>query len=197
MTEDKKTKFTDEVILIDATHLDFIAGDMRHHFAKSIGRTIDKLDMANFVICLALDAWGVNHDVNKMVLMVYDKKSCALQNCLPGNISAEMDGKAFSCEYGEFRFAGVPAEGMVSVDDLFLDLLTIVADSYTAKRIAIVGNEESYGRRIEKIVADAKGKSATRFVMRGAAECDGESFATLAYPLLSALGIREDELRNR
>ena len=66
--------------------------------------------------------------------LFYDKESGNLVHCQPSDLEKELNGVAFQSPYGEYSFASVPSEGMVSREDLFLDLLSIVADSADVKK---------------------------------------------------------------
>ena len=50
-------------------------------------------------------------------LFVYDKESDQLVHCHPSDLVKELNGVAFQSPYGEYSFASVPSEGMVSRED--------------------------------------------------------------------------------
>ena len=66
---------------------------------------------------------------------MYDKESSRLQYCQPSDLQEELNGVAFQSPYGEYFFVQTfLSEGMGDqVEDLFLDLLSIVSDSADVK----------------------------------------------------------------
>ena len=70
----------------------------------------------------------------------------------------ELNGVAFQSPYGEYSFASVPSEGMVSREDLFLDLLSIVADSADVKKMILVSFNEEYGKKVTDALNEVQGK---------------------------------------
>jgi hypothetical protein len=190
-----KFEFTSDVIIIDAEYMNFVAHDMRSYFAQKIGRAVGPADMQTLISCIAIDAFGTDGgEMERNVLLVYDKKSCRMEACTPSDIDGEMNDRAFRTSMGEFQLIGVGSAEMVPLGDLFQDLLSIVADSNDVKRIAVVADDNRFGRKIDEIAAKAGEKSVARFVMRQPEEGEGARQLVLAYPLMQALGIRGDEL---
>jgi hypothetical protein len=194
MANDQKTQFTSDVIIVDAAYLNFVARDMRGYYSNRLGRAVEPLDLQNFLPCAVLDALQDEAPQDRMVIFVYDKKSCSMSDCNPSDIAAELDGKAFRTKWGEFQLLGVCSENFVSAEELFADLLTIVADSDSAKRIVTIAPDESLGEKIEKIASDAQGKEIVRMVMMQPEEGRSARQVVLAYPMLMGIGIRGDEL---
>ena len=97
--------------------------------------------------------------------MVYDKDSAQLSNCRPSDLSAELNGVAFKSQFGEFSFASVPCEEMVSREELYLDLLSIVLDSADVERLILVSFNEEYGDKVMERLKGVKNKETIQFRM--------------------------------
>ena len=143
---------------------------------------------------LTLDA-GITEGKNEVqFLFVYDKDSNQLQHCQPFDLEKELNGVAFQSPYGEYSFASVPSEGMVTRENLFLDLLTIVSDSADVKKMIIVSFNEEYGDKITETLNEVKGKDIVQFRMNEPELPIGYKWEILAFPVMRALGISADEL---
>ena len=114
--------------------------------------------------------------------------------CKPADLTEELNGVAFSSQFGEFSFAGVPCEEMVIREELFLDLLGIVSDSADVKKLIVISFNEEYGDKVRIALNAVKEKEVIQFRM---SEPDGVveyHWEMLAFPLMQALGIKGDEL---
>ena len=83
---------------------------------------------------------------------------------------------------------------MVTREDLFLDLLSIVADSADVKRMIVVSFNEEYGKRVTDALNEIKGKEVIQFRMNEPDTPLAYKWDMLAFPVMQALGIRADEL---
>lgn len=61
-----------------------------------------------------------------------------LQTAAHSDLKEELNGVAFTNQFGEFSFASVPCADMVSREDLYLDLLHIVLDSADVKKLILI-----------------------------------------------------------
>ena len=126
--------------------------------------------------------------------LFYDEESDQLVHCHPSDLVKELNGVAFQSPYGEYSFASVPSEGMVSREDLFLDLLSIVADSADVKRMIVVSFNEEYGKKVSDALHEVKGKEIIQFRMNEPEVQVEYKWDMLAFPVMQALGIRAEEL---
>ena len=118
-----------------------------------------------------------------------------MSNCRPSDLSAELNGVAFKRQFGEFSFASVPCEEMVSREELYLDLLSIVLDSADVERLILVSFNEEYGDKVMERLKGVKNKETIQFRMNEPEESiEGYQWEMLAYPVMQALGIRGEEL---
>lgn len=191
----EKIKLSETVMLIDAAFLDFVVTDMRNYFTAALKRELPPADIALLTTCLALDASvdGSQNDIQ--VLLAYDGQSSKLANCVPADLQTELNGVAFNNGVGEFTFASVSSEKLVSREELFLDLMQIIADSADVKRMIVVAHHEEYGDRVTEMLDKIVGKKEiVQFRMdepETPLECRWEM---LAFPVLQALGVKGEEL---
>ena len=192
---DKKIKLPEIVMLIDAAFLNYVISDLKSYFEKMLNRPLREIDLSLLTTYLALDA-GISEGDNKaQLLFVYDKDSSKLLFCKPADLKEELNGVAFQSPYGEYSFASVPSEGMVTREDLFLDLLSIVADSADVKRMIVISFNEEYGKKVADALNEIKDKEVIQFRMNEPDAPVKYKWEMLAFPVMQALGIKADELQ--
>ena len=192
---DEKIKCPSNVVLIDAAFLNLVVTDLKKYFEKTLMRELQEIDLSELVTYIVLDAGMAVGDNQIQILMVYDKDSAQLSNCRPSDLSAELNGVAFKSQFGEFSFASVPCEEMVSREELYLDLLSIVLDSADVERLILVSFNEEYGDKVMERLKGVKNKETIQFRMNEPEESiEGYQWEMLAYPVMQALGIRGEEL---
>ena len=181
MNDKPQIKLSETVVLIDAAFLNFVITDIKNYFEKTLQRSLQEIDLSLFTSYLTLDA-GINEGKNEVqFLFVYDKESRHLQHCQPSDLQEELNGVAFQSPYGEFSFAGVPSEGMVSREDLL-------------KRMIVVSFNEEYGKKVTDVLQGLKGKEVVQFRMNEPEIPVNYKWDMLAFPVMHSLGIRAEEL---
>ena len=194
MNDKPQIKLSETVVLIDAAFLNFVITDMKRYFEETLQRSLQEIDLSMLTTYLTLDA-GIAEGKNEVqFLFVYDKESGNLAHCQPSDLEKELNGVAFQSPYGEYSFASVPSEGMVSREDLFLDLLSIVADSADVKKMILVSFNEEYGKKVTDALNEVQGKEIVQFRMNEPDTPVAYKWDMLASPVMQALGIRADEL---
>ena len=194
MNDKPQIKLSETVVLIDAAFLNFVITDMKGYFEETLRRSLQDIDLSMLTTYLTLDA-GITEGKNEIqFLFVYDKESDQLVHCHPSDLVKELNGVAFQSPYGEYSFASVPSEGMVSREDLFLNLLSIVADSADVKRMIVVSFNEEYGKKVSDALHEVKGKEIIQFRMNEPEVQVEYKWDMLAFPVMQALGIRAEEL---
>ena len=111
----EKTKWSENVILVDADYVDAVAFNLIVNFERMLNRPIPKADLAQWLVCAALDG-GVGEGKNDIqVVFIHGKGRKALDNFTPSDFEAELDGKAF-CDghLGEFKLSSVQVENLNS-----------------------------------------------------------------------------------
>ncbi len=186
------TSFRENVILIDADCVDNTAGKLREHFEQALGRQIPEADLAEWLVCAALDG-GVGEGENRVqCIFVHAKDKCALQHFCPQTTMQELDGKAFLDNVlGEFQINCLCNEGL-GVEDFFTECARVLLDSKEVKRLVLVPELATSGEGLMALAKDApKDKEITLLSMQ-----PQEFFphVMLGFSLLHAMGIKSDEL---
>lgn len=191
----EQTKWSENVILVDADYVDRVAFDLTVNFERMLNRPIPKADLAQWLVCAALDG-GVGQGQNNIqVVFVHGKDKKNLDNFIPSDFAKELDGKAFSDEYlGEFQLSSIQVENLVSPEELYLQSLETLADARDIKRLIVVPDAEAYGHRVSGVAGRTEGKEITLLSMEPRT-CRGCRQEMLGYSLMSALGIRGEEFK--
>lgn len=194
MTDKPQIKLSETVVLIDAAFLNYVVTDMKGYFEKILQRSLPEIDLSVLTTYLTLDA-GITEGTNEVqFLFIYDKDSSRLQHCQPSDLEKELNGVAFQSPYGEYSFASVQSEGMVSRESLFMDLLSIVSDSADVKKMIVVSFNEEYGEEVMKALNEVEGKEVIQLRMNDPEGPVEYKWDMLAFPIMQAFGIRADEL---
>ena len=192
----QNVKWSENVIIADADYIDKVAFGLIVNFERMIGRRIPPADMARWIDCVALDGGLREGEHETQVVLVHEKSNRKMDNFNPSDYEVELNGKAFKDNLGEFIVSSLPVEDMVSGTDFFLDVLSMVCAQKDVKRIMVIPNTErdydSVRNELRKV--DDENKRITVFAMQ---PMQGGNFRQeiLGYSLMSALGIRAEEIR--
>lgn len=191
---ENKTNFAETVMLIDAVLLDTLARGFKKHFKQIVHRPLPKLDIAQLIVNLAIDAALPEGDKEIQVILVYDQTVPWFRHCVPSSFKKNLDGTAFQDRLGEFRFACLSPEGITTREDLYFDLLQIIGKSPDVKQIIAVPYEFENRPVIHAEMKKVKGKEVILFGASMPAKKTSYTCLMLAYPIIQALGIRGEEL---
>jgi hypothetical protein len=201
------TKWSENVILVDADYVDKVAFNLTVNFERMIGRRIPKADMAKWIVCVALDG-GVrppkdslgskeqgagSKTQSTLVVLVHKKEKTAMENFEPG-VYEELNGKAFKDKLGEFTFSALTVEELTTKEDFFVETLQLLCAQKEVKRLMIIPSDNLYNKVREALRrVDDDDKRITVFSMEPR---EGGNFRQeiLGYSLMAALGIRADEI---
>lgn len=189
------TKWNENVILVDADFLDAVAFDLTVNFERMLMRRIPKADLAQWMVCAALDGGVKPGDNALQVVLVHSKEKQQLDNFNPSHFATQLDGQAFNDEsLGEFQLCSIVVENLVSREELFCQVLETLADAKEIKRLIVVPEMTVYGNNVKRIIQRVENKNVTILSMEPQA---GRGFTSdiLGYSLMSALGIRGQELK--
>lgn len=202
------------IILIDAAYADRVAAAFRQHFGAELQRGLPKADLAQWLVCMALDAEfaavvkSAEDDAELQgvqVFVFHDRKAKVMQNITPSNFSQEIDGKAFvEPGLGEFALACCPVERVTTLEDLCVESLETVLGDKKVERVAVVydfdgttAESRTLTQRITKLCkrqsAAEQAKDVTLFTMQPL-EGDGFAQQVLGFSLLAALGVSGSEM---
>ncbi len=187
------TEWLPNVILADADFLDRVAFDLTVNFERMIGRRIEAADLPHWLDCIALDGGLRPGDNRIQAIFLHDRTRTALEHFRPSDFGKELDGQAFKDNLGEFQLHSFGVEEIVSKADFFTESLSALLEAEKIRRIMVVADMDDYGERVKRAVASTEGKDITLFAMQ---PLTGRGFAQeiLGYSLMSALGIRGEEL---
>lgn len=195
---DKQTKWSNNVIIADADYIDKVAFDLIVNFERMIGRRIPKADMARWIECVALDGGLKEGENDTQVVLIHDKRRHKMENFVPANYDKELNAQAFKSTLGEFTISSYPVEDMVVADDFFVHVLQTVVSQPDVHRVVVIPNAENATlydniRQTLHFLDDDK-KRITVLAMQ---PMQGGNFRQeiLGYSLMSALGIRADEIK--
>lgn len=190
----KKEMWAPNVIIVDADYLDRVAFDLTVNFERMIGRRVPQADLCHWLDCVALDG-GLRPGENSIqVHFLHSKQRKAFGNFSPSKFEEDLNGLSFKDNLGTFELFAFPVEQVVTADDFFVQSLAMLAEAEEIKRLIVVGNMETYGRRVIGRCAETTGKEMVLLAMEP--QCGtGFKQEILGYSLMSALGIRGEELR--
>jgi hypothetical protein len=202
-----ESNWSETVILVDADYVDSVAFQLTVNFERMLGRRIPKADLAQWLVCVALDgglrpAAECNTNANASavgrcsVVLTYTKGT--MQNFTPGELSSQIHGQAFmDDQLGEFTLSAYPVESIVGNTQFFLDVLDTICAQPEVKRLIVVPNTEQEGLydMVRQCLRrhDTPDRQVTLLTMQ---PMTGGTFRQeiLGYSLMAALGIRADEV---
>ena len=196
----QETKWSENVMLVDADYVDKVAFNLIVNFERMLGRRIPKADLAKWVDCVALDGGIREGGYETLVVLAHQKDKVQLDNFAPGNYAAELDGKAFKDHLGEFIISAVAIEPIADSEDYLTEALQLVTAQKEVKRVMVIPNAEDpyiYNKVREALNrVDDDEKRITVFAMEPKL---GGNFRQeiLGYSLMAALGITSDEINSK
>ena len=196
----QETKWSENVMLVDADYVDMVAFNLIVNFERMLGRRIPKADLAKWVDCVALDGGIREGGYETLVVLAHQKDKVQLDNFAPGNYAAELDGKAFKDHLGEFIISAVAIEPIADSEDYLTEALRLVTAQKEVKRVMVIPNAEDpyiYNKVRETLNrVDDDEKRITVFAMEPK---PGGNFRQeiLGYSLMAALGITSDEINSK
>ena len=191
----ENVRWSENVIVVDADYVDSVAFNLIVNFERMIGRRIPPADMARWVECVALDGGLRQGDHETQVVLLQDKGKRAMENFTPADYSTQLDGKAFKGNLGEFVFGAYPVESLVSKEEFLVDVVSLVCNQKEVKRVMVVPDvDKCYDMLRHALRHVDDDKRVTLFAMQ---PLTGGNFRQeiLGYSLMSALGIKADEIK--
>ena len=191
-------RWSENVILVDADYVDKVAFNLIVNFERMLGRRIPQADIARWIDCIALDGGVREGDHETQVVLLHSAEKQMMENFNPG-IFADLSGKAFKDNLGEFLVNAYPTENIVSSDQQFCDMLQLVCSQKDVKRVIVIPNSEQeyiYNKvRVTLKQVDDE-KRITLLAMQPMPNWNFRQ-EILGYSLLAALGISSDEIKSK
>lgn len=195
MVISNELKFAEKVILIDASYINKVTGDLSQHFGQMIGRELPKADLPIFLECVAMDAAIQPGENVLQVLLVYDKEHTQMDAFNPGDLKKELNDVAFKSQLGEFQLNTFEPSDMADREAFFLEAVKLVADAKEVKHLVVVPSETEYGDKLPEILEKVDGKESIHVLgMNPLAPSKAFRWEMMGYAVLQALGIRSDEI---
>ena len=189
-------QWSENVIIADADFIDRVTFDLTVNFERMLMRRIPKADLAKWIDCVALDGGLREGDNSVQVVLIHDKDKAALENFTPSAYGEEIDGKAFKDHLGEFTMSAFPVEEITSKADFIAETAQIACSQKEVKRVMVIPDDgETYAKVRQALRrTDDDGKRITLFAMQ---PMEGGNYRQeiLGYSLMSALGIKGDEIK--
>ena len=195
MVINNELKFAEKVILIDASYINKVTGDLSQHFSQMIGRELPKADLSIFLECVAMDAAIQPGENVLQVLLVYDKEHAKMDAFNPSDLKKELNDVAFKSQLGEFQLNTFEPSDMADREAFFLEAVKLVADAKEVKHLVVVPSETEYGDKLPEILEKVDGKESIHVLgMNPLAPSKAFRWEMMGYAVLQALGIRSDEI---
>ena len=165
-----------------------------------MGRKLPDVDLPAWLSYLALDA-GLREQENEVeVLLVHTPAADVLKCCEPSDVN-RLNHQACRTPLGEFTFSSVTSSGLVSTEELFLDLMNLALDSADVKCLMLLPFHQVYGNGVEEKLAgffkdkneEERGK-AVYFITEEPLSPVYCRLEPVFYSLAHAFGIKSDEL---
>ena len=196
----QETRWSENVILVDADYVDKVTFNLIVNFERMLGRRIPQADLARWIDCVALDG-GLREGAHEtLVVLVHQKDKARLENFAPSDYANELDGKAFKDHLGEFLISAIPIEAIADGEDYFSEALKLAVAQKEIRRIMVIPNAEDpyiYNKVRETLNrVDDDEKRITVFAMEPK---PGGNFRQeiLGYSLMAALGISSEEISSK
>ena len=192
----QETRWSENVILVDADYVDKVAFNLIVNFERMLGRRIPQADIARWIDCVALDGGIREGEHETQVVLIHQKGKQGLGNFAPSAYE-ELDGKAFKDHLGEFAINAYPIEPIAG-EDFFTEVLELVTAQKEVKRVMVIPNleEETIYNKVREALrqVDDEEKRVTLFAMQ---PLPGGHYRQeiLGYSLMAALGIRSEEIK--
>ena len=195
MVVNNELKFAEKVILIDASYINKVTGDLSQHFSQMIGRELPKADLSIFLECVAMDAAIQPGENVLQVLLVYDKEHAKMDAFNPSDLKKELNDVAFKSQLGEFQLNTFEPSDMADRETFFLEAVKLVADAKEVKHLVVIPSETEYGDKLPEIFDKVDGKESIHVLgMNPLDASDKFRWEMMGYAVLQALGIRSDEI---
>ena len=126
------------VILVDGDYIDQVAFNLIVNFERMLERRIPKADLAQWLVCVALDG-NIAEGEGTQVILLHTKSK--LENFMPADYTLELDGKAFNDRMGEFCISSVQVEKMTTMEDLFMESMRHLYRQPEVKNLMLISND--------------------------------------------------------
>jgi hypothetical protein len=198
MQMNKEIQFEEIVMLLDATYLDALAGQLRTALAPRLGRKLPAVDLSTLLECMALDG-GIRPLEDEaqprriQALFIYDQQSPRLSHLQPADLKNELNDKAFRSLLGEFVLNSYPSSEFATRTDFYLEALKLMTDSKEVKQILALPDEACSDAVKAELKKGTKASTPKESKIFGFRPIDSPMFETVVFAMARALGMKSEE----
>lgn len=189
----EQTQFKENVILVDADYVDEVAGNLKEYFRKTLSRDIPLADMADWLVCAALDGGVPADSKGVQCFFIHRPGTLCLKSFTPGDLRKELDGVGFKDQaLGEFLLACLPDQSPVQ-DDFFCECVRALLGSKEVGRLVLVPDLARSGDGLTRLMAETK--TDKQVTLLGMMPQEGFEHVMLGFSLLHAMGVKSEEIK--
>lgn len=200
MQDTSNVKLSENVIIVDADYIDYVAFQLSVQFERMIGRAIPPADLSQWVVNIALDGGlrsdGTAHETQ--LVLVHETLKRRLDNFIPSSFADELNAQAFKDEHlGEFLVNAYAVGELVSKDAYIVDAVKTVCQHPEVKRLMVVPNAEEGTIYDEVRLALRSAPDTLRATVFAMEPQAGGNFRQeiLGFSLMNAMGISANEIK--
>lgn len=185
----------EHIVLVDAVYADTVAAGMIRNFTPGVGRDITSADLADWLVCCALDGGLPEGDNLVQVTFVYPQDRERLTCFAPSSL-LELDGQAFRDErMGEFEISCVREESISEGDPLMVQSVAFILQQHGVKTLTIIADLARYGEELTNALKGDNHHTEVMVLSMHPREDAAFRQVMLGYSMLHALGIRAEEVK--
>lgn len=189
-----KNKLKGQVILIDSEYANTVAKGLTDYVTRKIGRTLPQVDLAEWLVCIALDSGMKKEDTPIHAVFVHPHGKSSMDGFLPSSLAEEIDGQAFQDDaLGEICLFAVSDEGMNGGAPLMEECIRATVTDKEVTKVALVCPDGTCA----KVLKDADSETVTSKVMQismDPATTEGMQYMSIGYSILHSVGVKPEEL---
>lgn len=191
----EQTKWNENVILVQADYADRVASNLVANLGQMLKRPIPKADLAQWIVCMALDG-GLQVGKNEVnVIFIHSKEKKAFTYFLPADFQEDLDGKSFDdAQLGTFELSSLQIENLIPGGEFFVQVFETLADAKEIKRMVVVPDLTTCRDDLFSVWKKIKEKELLLLTME---PVNDEQIRQdlLGYSLMHAMGIRSEEFK--
>lgn len=182
------------VILVDAGYADDVAGKLAAYIGGSIGRDLPAADLAEWLVCCALDCCMDETDGIVHVIFVHTFANGVMKNFVPSLLADDIDGQAFrDGRFGEFVLYSLTDEHPENATPLMEECIRAAVSDKGVKRLAVVCDDVTCIRALSSMTESMYGGRTCQMSMEQAGT-HGVEYVPVGYSLLHAMDVSPDEI---
>ncbi len=191
----EKNKLKGQVILIDSEYANTVAKGLTDYVARKIDRALPPVDLAEWLVCVALDSGMKKEDAPIQVVLVHPHGKDSTDSFHPSSLTGEIDGQAFKDNVlGEMCLFAVSDEGMNEGTPFMEECIKATVTDKEVTRVALVCPDGTCAKALK----DADSETVSRKVVQismDPATTEGLQSMSIGYSILHSVGVKPEELQ--